>query len=313
MLMMAVKTAVTVTTLALLLFVVDWRLALQRLTTTVPYWLVIAICLNIVAIIVSAWRWQRLVAVLSDKLNFKEAVRLYWIGYFFSTLLPSNIGGDVVRLAMARRVGSVAAIFSSLVVERVTGFVVLICLSLVSLLLFPPILEYLSLQGSVLVIVAGVVFVPVIALLLYRTLKTPGKKALSNSTLGQRIAGKVGKIGESLATYRRSAGVLWNTIALSFVFYAVLYAFQASLLMSVGANVSLWAVIISAPLVMLVSALPISINGIGVSEGVFVAAYAYMGVQPEAALAAAALRRLVITGVAPVGLLFWLRERRNPE
>ncbi|HEX6011869.1 MAG TPA: hypothetical protein VFY87_08735 [Geminicoccaceae bacterium] len=54
------------------------------------------------------------------------------------------------------------------------------------------------------------------------------------------------------------------------------------------------------------SVLPVSINGLGVAEGVFVAIYASVGSVPELALAAAVLRRLVDVANSAIGGLFWL-------
>ena len=62
----------------------------------------------------------------------------------------------------------------------------------------------------------------------------------------------------------------------------------------------------------LLSLVPISLNGIGLAEGVFVAVYGVVGVLPDAALAAALLRRLVDLLDSAVGGLFWLIERRIP-
>ena len=59
-------------------------------------------------------------------------------------------------------------------------------------------------------------------------------------------------------------------------------------------------------LVPLLGVLPVSINGLGVAEGVFVAVYASVGIVPELALAAAVLRRLVDVANSAIGGLFWL-------
>jgi hypothetical protein len=67
-----------------------------------------------------------------------------------------------------------------------------------------------------------------------------------------------------------------------------------------------------ALLVTLAAALPISPNGLGVGEAAFVLLYTQIGVAPEQALAAALLRRVVVTLVALVGAVPWLASRDRP-
>jgi glycosyltransferase 2 family protein len=58
--------------------------------------------------------------------------------------------------------------------------------------------------------------------------------------------------------------------------------------------------------VVLASALPVSINGLGITESAFVLLYAQVGLAPEVALAAAVLRRLVVVSMSLVGAVLWL-------
>jgi hypothetical protein len=51
------------------------------------------------------------------------------------------------------------------------------------------------------------------------------------------------------------------------------------------------------------------VNGLGVAEGVFVLLYVQLGVDPETALAAAVLRRVVDLANSGLGGLFWLVQR----
>jgi uncharacterized membrane protein YbhN (UPF0104 family) len=61
--------------------------------------------------------------------------------------------------------------------------------------------------------------------------------------------------------------------------------------------------------VTVVAALPAAPNGIGTSEAAFVLLYTQAGLSPEEALAAALLRRLVLTLTSLTGGVLWLAAR----
>ena len=61
-----------------------------------------------------------------------------------------------------------------------------------------------------------------------------------------------------------------------------------------------------APLIPLISLLPVTANGLGIAEGAFVLFYTQMGVAPDQAFAAALLRRLLTIATAVPGGLLWL-------
>lgn len=302
---------VAVAAVGILVATLDWREALVRLVNLAPLWLLVAIALNALALIVSAWRWRRLAAVIVDRIRLGEAIRLYWIGALFSTVLPSNIGGDVVRLTMARRLGSLASVLASIMIERISGLMVIAALGVVALMFLPQIEQVVPMHQWVFgALACGLVACP---LLLFGGAHwfvrwTDRIRASLPSVLG-KLTGKLAQVASALNVYRDNRGELLFSLFTSLMFYAILFAFQGSLILAVGGEITITALLIAAPMVILVSSLPISINGIGISEGVFVALYAHMGTDPEAALAAAVLRRLVITTVAAFGLVFWLQVK----
>jgi hypothetical protein len=85
--------------------------------------------------------------------------------------------------------------------------------------------------------------------------------------------------------------------------------FQYCVIRSVGGDVSLLEVALITPLIAVVSFVPISINALGVAESAFVLFFSQAGLSPEEALAAAVLRRVLMTGYSLVGGVMWLREK----
>jgi glycosyltransferase 2 family protein len=90
------------------------------------------------------------------------------------------------------------------------------------------------------------------------------------------------------------------------VFYGALALFQFTLLRAVGSPIGLAQVALVAPLIPLISLLPVTANGLGIAEGAFVLFYTQVGVAPDQAFAAALLRRLLTIATAVPGGLLWL-------
>jgi hypothetical protein len=311
------KTAVAVAVILILGFAVDWRNSLAHLLTAEPIWLALAVTINLAALLLSAWRWERLLQVLDPQLGFWPALKAYWVGSLFGNVLPSTIGGDVVRIALVRQRAGLTNATASIAVERLTGLVMLLIVALLALI--PPAAATMLGQQRwwLLFSLAGALASGVLLLVFASQQSPAGKGNWARQHLARfpqviKLLKMAGAFARALLTYRRRPGALIVTLALSALFYAMLAVFQWTLLRAVGADIGLLEVAVAVPLVILVNLLPISINGLGVTEGTFVVLYSRLGVPPEIALSAAILRRLVIVAITSIGLVYWHRPDVAP-
>jgi uncharacterized membrane protein YbhN (UPF0104 family) len=152
----------------LLVWRVDWRQAASAFVKLEPtYWL-LALALYLATQGVSAVRWQLLGHTLGLRGRWRDYLAHYFVGMFFNLVLPTSVGGDVVRalylgrsphpnpspfrgveqeaVAPSRR----AAAFLSVLADRVNGFAVLIAVACVAALCCP-----MPLPGWIIATVAG--------------------------------------------------------------------------------------------------------------------------------------------------------------
>jgi glycosyltransferase 2 family protein len=306
------KAGVALAIVTALFLTLEWRQTFRHLGSSSFPLVVLAFLLSLLAVLVSAWRWQRLLRVLLPHVTFTKALGFYWIGIFFSMVLPTNIGGDVVRLAMARRIGPMTHIFTSVIAERGSGLLVLAFFGIIALLLFPGAAEIVPLHGLIVAVLGlGIVAAPLTLPLASRGLGHLERRRWAQAGPGRKIAAKAAQLRGALATYLDAPGEIAVTFLLSLLFYVILFAGQSVAIHAVGGEIALHDVLVAAPLVVLVATLPISINGLGLSEAAFVILYAHMGVDAEVAFAAAILRRLVITLQALLGVVPWLHARKT--
>lgn len=127
----------------LLLGVLAWRMDWGQVragfaSLRLDLWL-LAVAVYAATQAVSAARWQLLARPLGFHEPFRRYLRYYYVGMFFNLVLPTSVGGDVVRgWCLDGKSGRRAGAFISVIADRVSGVVVLLLLALVALPFRPP-------------------------------------------------------------------------------------------------------------------------------------------------------------------------------
>lgn len=303
-----IRLTIGIALFAVLLSYADWRKtgALFTEITFLPS--VFAIMMLWTGLVISAFKWQLLMKALDISLPLGYLTRLYWVATFFQNYLPSSVGGDIVRLTVMRRSRRLAAIAASIFVERLTGFIVLLCLALLALSARPQYFFVIGDQSFIAWFLFGSIFVGLVLFLYYgRSLLDHAMKLVPDGkTLLPKIFEKLRKVLVSIQSYSSRKKAVVIALILSVPFLGSLIVFQYLLFVSLGLSVPFIEIIFIAPIIPLVSMLPISLNGIGVAEAAFVVFYTQLGLSPEEALAAALLRRILMLIFSLGGGIFFL-------
>lgn len=84
----------------------------------------------------SAYKWFLLLQSRSVTVTLFKAWSLYMVGIFFSLMLPTSMGGDLIRIhKLGKLTGKRAAAAASVFIERFSGMVVLFFLTVIALFL----------------------------------------------------------------------------------------------------------------------------------------------------------------------------------
>lgn len=110
---------------------VDWDILDESLRLTEPLKLAVAVCLQGCAIAVAAARWQTLLANHGILLSWRQTARLTLAGLFFNLLFLGSVGGDVARFAgtLGHAADRKARLALSLVQDRFIGLGALLLLA----------------------------------------------------------------------------------------------------------------------------------------------------------------------------------------
>jgi len=224
-----------------------------------------ASALYVLSQVLSTMRWSLL---LPDQYSLKRLFSLYMIGAFFSSFLPGVVGGDAIRAYYlnkdAKKISvTLAAVFMDRYIGLVTLMMIGICAFPFSLDIFGDSPHLWLMPGFFLSFVSGSV--------LFFGLR-----------LGRRFK-LMTDIYEYFSVLRKQKMVILKTIVLS-IGVQLLNFFAVIIIASrMGEDISLLLLGVFLPIVITIAALPISIAGLGVREGVFVILLGLIGISPEAA------------------------------
>src|SRR5258707_324633 len=104
LLAMAVKLAVSRAFLAVLFSRVDVRQLWADARQASLAWIAIALGAYAVTVVASVWRWWLLLEAQDVSMPFHSLFASMSVALFFNNFLPSNLGGDVVRIADTAKV-----------------------------------------------------------------------------------------------------------------------------------------------------------------------------------------------------------------
>jgi uncharacterized protein (TIRG00374 family) len=284
------KLLVSVALLVYLLRGVD----LQRLWTAVRQaswlWLTAALALYFLMLAVSTWRWSLLLQAQGVVVQSSRLLGSFLVATFFNNFLPSNIGGDVIRIsdtAPAARSRTLAA--TIVAVDRILGLLALVLIAALGATITREMLPPLE-HGSAgplspwllwigFTLGAGVLLqafiTPQTVLWLCRPLRL-----LHAEWVDARLA----RITQTLERFRTSPVALAGGALGAIAVQAILVAFYVAIAYSMRIPVSPWHLAVIVPISFVVQMLPISMNGFGVREATFVSYFALLGLPAEAAL-----------------------------
>ncbi len=223
-----------------------------------------ALGLTFAGFVLSAWRWQRVLAVFDVHIPLSTLLGYYLAGQFVGNVLPSTIGGDVLRISRASKTTGGDIAFASVAIERLTGFVALPLLTLLGIAIKPSLLDvphaWIAIVIS-LVTVASLLVIVVVA----GSPHLAGRFAKHENWM--RFIGAV-HIG--VARMRHEPGRATSVLIAAMAYQLSVVAAVWCAVHALGVSVPDAAVLAFVPAVAMAQVLPISLSGLGIREGLLV-------------------------------------------
>jgi uncharacterized protein (TIRG00374 family) len=243
-----------------------------------------AVLTALVGVGLSAWRWQRVLLLFDVRVKIPALFSHYVVGLLVGNVLPSTIGGDVVRVARASNtLGSSEVSFGSVVLERLTGFVALPLLVFAGFAIRPSLIEH---AHAWIALVIAVVTLALLALILFLA---------GHPRLAGRFAERgswvrfIGAVHRGVERMRREPRLIWPVLGTALIFQVSQILMFGLIFRALDLDVPVAAVIAFCPAVLMLQVLPISFSGLGVREGALVLFFHSFGVSNTQAVAAGLL------------------------
>jgi uncharacterized membrane protein YbhN (UPF0104 family) len=297
----AIKCLVTAILLWLAIRAVDIGAVTSLLVNLNPWWVSAALLLTGLIVVFDATLLSGVVRVFSGRMPFGTAMLYSVVGWFFSNVAPSTVGGDIFRGVQLSRVGlPVGTAVRIVIAVRVVSFITLVAVIAAG---FPIALDLLHepqdklLLGSLLA--SGVGAIAALVLLAHAPIRVARLQQWSFFRKLTTIAddfrlllvpspGIVAAWGAAAAQHLLRVGVL------------------AALAKGLGLGIPIETLFAFTTAALLMAMVPISFGGWGVREIAFVYLLGAGGVSAEAALSLSIAFGLLRVLVGIIGGLTWV-------
>lgn len=247
--------------------------------------------------VLSGLKWRMLAEPVGLQDHPLRFVRHYFVGMFFNVFGLGTVGGDVVRaLALAGPDGRRTLALNTVVADRGSGLLVLVAIALGALLAFRTYELPAVVYWSTLLLCSSL-------LIGWRLAPSLVPFLFASENWFRRL------VERDLAPYWNDYGLLARIAVFSLVFHGLQIFVQVMLARSLGLTIPWSYFLIFGPLVNIYSALPISLNGLGVREAGYVFFLDHIGIPREAALAFALMWFGIVLASALTGGLVYVTTR----
>jgi uncharacterized protein (TIRG00374 family) len=307
---------------------IDFDKLAEVFQTVNPWYFLLGIFfMNILQVITAGIRWHYMIRKGLRNWKITRHISTYWTAMFYGYFVPSNVGMDVYRVAVAgKKQKNYEQHIAVLLGEKVYTLAITIALMFLAYAFVYPQVAGTEVSYSMWIFVLGIVMISLSLLVLYFLFRDRftmimdyiEEKFDKNIT---RIAARLGSsVTFDFVAFRKElkyvAGQRFfhNTFFFTLLLRLWLVVGGYFLFLSFGVSLPFWTLLFANTLFFLVFILPISFGSLGVREGAYILIYGIFGVSPEVALAASFLALAGLVFTLSIGGLINLTEnftRRN--
>lgn len=222
------------------------------------------------------WRWQMLLTALKLRPPLKKIISAFSGGLFFNLFLPSTIGGDVARIySLISHTGEGGKVAATVIVDRLSGFLALTFISVLSILIGGHLVDSKSV-----VIIVGLIALIFIVITLFMFSKRSSKSLALIFKFFRltRIENIWIKISTALSLFRGDKILLFKNFLISLIIQGLNVVVIYLIALSLGVKTGMIYFFIIVPIIAVISTLPITIGGLGLRDASSILFYSKIGI-----------------------------------
>lgn len=293
-----------------------WKDLLATLTQVNQRFVFLSIFIGALAIFSSSLKWYMLVRPQGLNVSLWRLCSYYLVGRFFSMVLPTSMGGDVVRMhQLGKYTGQYSNAAASVFIERFSGMITLASLALMMIFL-----NLHRFQQPWLIVAFGLSVGIASIVIFWLILDQRPLLAIQSWVAKRKIKflskgfEKAEKFRQSVLQYKNKPALLWIALMNSVIFYCIAIVNVWVTALVFEDHLSFMAMVSAVPIILLIMNLPVSIGDLGLMEFGYSFTLGLFSISPTVALSTALLFRvkgLIFAGCG--GLLYGALSSQNKD
>jgi uncharacterized protein (TIRG00374 family) len=250
----------------LYLFREQLPMVLQYLKAVQPLYFVLAVVVFFAGLTAVAFRLRFVIQVHGTKLSLGAAYYVNLIALFFNNVLPSSVGGEMMKAYYLYKndKGNVS-VFSAVVVDRLFGLVTMLLISISTIFFFDSAQGSHKIMGSIIMLAATTI---TIAIFIFNKRIVDTLCELHIPMLPAIFIEKIREIYRAMYEYREHKGIFGKCMAVTLVGQTTFIIANFLLARSLAIEIPLAFFFFFVPILLIMGVAP-SVNGIGVREATF--------------------------------------------
>jgi len=304
-----IKAAVTIALMAIVMRRADLRLMADLVYRCDLFLLVAGILALLASHLILVANWKFVLKSKAYQTPYFALLKLHFIGLFYNQILPTSIGGDIVKgFYLADAIKNRVEAFSSLLVVRILGFVSVLILLICGFLLQPSFFSGFNLSQG---LGMSAILIAIIFLAFYYFFKSSAiARLIKRFHFFSNIAHKIEAFISALKAYYRKPNYVFAGLLLSFCTHSLVIMENFLIAKSLNIQVGLKFFIFAVPAIVVITLLPISISGLGIREGSFAFLFSLVGVGSSEAVAFSLVGYFILLSLGLLsGLIYVLAPR----
>jgi hypothetical protein len=311
-----IRVIVSVSLFLIVISRVDFHTVKDLFVRTEPLYFSLVLLMLLADRFLMAFKWNLLIRVKGIGLSIWQSFKIYLISNFFGIFLPTGIGGDIYRIYhTSKRQGQAEEIAASVLLERFIGTIASAMFAGFGFALMIGLYSQLLPEHNLLLIILGLFMFSLAAFWV-----SIQERTLTSS---EYILGKLGNFWflkkwlqcqrayTSYRQYKRALIVFFFLSVIEQGFFAIANYWGAK---AINLDIGVLYFIGIIPICQIIMRIPISVNAIGVQEGLYALFFSRLGFSVTEAFSLALLLRIGHwLVVLPGGILYLIHrsEQKN--
>jgi uncharacterized membrane protein YbhN (UPF0104 family) len=284
--LLAAKLAVSVVLLALLFSRIDAGSLWANARRASLAWLIAALGIYFINVLASVWRWHLLLDAQRIEISPKDLFGSFLVALFFNNFLPSNIGGDFIRIRdSAKAAGSKTLATTVVLADRVIGLIGLVLVAALGATMVTSIAGHAPSPIWPSWLWAGFLGATMVAA---PAVLTPAgvARVLQPFTVfhPEWVGDRIESVTLALSRFRDRPSAIARCFAGAVFVQGTVVVFYFAVAQALHVPIAPWDLAVIVPLSFVVQMLPVSMNGFGVREATFSFYFTRVGLPMESAL-----------------------------